>query len=136
MTTPLFADIIDKPIINTREILEEDFTSFDMGMYLNRTQGHTLWKPGEVMQYEGTLNGVRVHIERARGRMGGSDGRPMFRVAFGDNPEYPSQIEMHEAFMLIVSTCYHNIYAPLMELNHERFLHREQTDSTATSETA
>ena len=77
-----------------------EFQSWDLGLILNEREGHTFWKAGELLQFCGVVNGLRVWIEQANGRMklNGSAG---YRVAFGDHPEYPSMVDVREAARLI-----------------------------------
>lgn len=76
------------------------FESWDQGLEVNRREGHNFWKPGEVIQFRGVVNGVMVWIEMVSGRLG-LNGKTGYRVAFGDHPEYPPMINVDEAARLI-----------------------------------
>lgn len=76
-----------------------DFQSWDLGLILNEREGHTFWKPFEMLQFHGIVRGVEVWIEAAKGRMG--RGKTMYRVAFGSVPEYPEQMDVWEAARLL-----------------------------------
>lgn len=82
------------------ELILPGFESWDMGLEINRKEGHDFWKPGEVVQFRGVVNGVMVWIEMASGRMG-LNGKTGYRVAFGERPEYPPMVNVEEAARLI-----------------------------------
>jgi len=99
------AKAVDLPITANNSLVLDGFESFDMGLHLNEVEGHSFWQSGEVVQYRGFINGMRVYIERAIGRMGFC-GKPAYRVGFGDAPGYPAQINQDEAVKLLQEVCH------------------------------
>lgn len=79
------------------------FRVIDAGLEFNREQGRELHKRGEVMQYDGYINGVHVWIRKSTGGIFGWSCN--YYVAFDDAPETGKPMDCEEALQAIRREC-------------------------------